>query len=57
MERRFSIKRLSVSLYKFIKSGMRTNPFVAYVDGDRLDAFRTEKDAVKAVETVIKELT
>ena len=48
------IKRIPVQVYK---ERMRTNPFVAYVDGDRLDAFRTEKDAVKAAETVIKELT
>ena len=39
------IKRIPVQVYK---ERMRTNPFVAYVDGDRLDAFRTEKDAVKA---------
>ena len=48
------IKRIPVQVYK---ERMRTNPFVAYVDGDRLDAFSTEKDAVKAAETVIKELT
>ncbi len=30
--------------------------FVAYIDGDLLDTFRSEKDAVKSVETAIKEL-
>ena len=57
MERRFSIKRLTRIPVQVYKERMRTNPFVAYVDGDRLDAFRTEKDAVVLFETVIKELT
>ena len=31
--------------------------FVAYLDGDKLDTFRSKKDAVKALEMAIKELT
>jgi len=31
-------------------------PFVAYVDGDRLDAFKSQKDAEKAIMTIVKEL-
>ena len=30
--------------------------FVAIIDGDVLDTFRTERDAVKAIETAAKEL-
>ena len=30
--------------------------FAAYIDGDHLDTFRSEKDAVKTIETAIKEL-
>ena len=30
--------------------------FVAYIDGDRLDKFRSQKDAMKAVDVMIKEL-
>ncbi len=30
--------------------------FDAYIDGDHLDTFRSNKDAVKAIETAIKEL-
>ena len=33
------------------------NRFVAYIDGDKLDAFRSEKDAKKAIQMAIKELT
>ena len=35
------IKRIPVELYQ--RADMRTNPFVAYVDGDRLDAFKNRK--------------
>jgi len=31
--------------------------FTAYVDGDRLDTFRSQAEAEKAAQTVIKELT
>ena len=31
-------------------------PFVAYVDGDRLDAFKSPRDAEKAILTIVKEL-
>lgn len=30
--------------------------FVAYIDGDKLDKFKSEKDAKRAIETMIKEL-
>ena len=30
--------------------------FVAYIDGDKLDAYRSEKDAKKGIELMIKEL-
>ena len=30
--------------------------FVAYIDGDKLDAFRSEKDAKQGIETMIKAL-
>ena len=30
--------------------------FVAYIDGDKLDAYRSEKDAKKGIEMMIKEL-
>ena len=30
--------------------------FVAYIDGDKLDTFRSEKDAKKGIELMIKEL-
>ena len=31
--------------------------FVAYLDGDKLDTFRTQKDAMKGLEMAMKELT
>ena len=30
--------------------------FVAYLDGDKLDTFRSKKDAMKALEMAIKEI-
>ena len=30
--------------------------FVAYIDGDKLDHYRSEKDAKKGIELMIKEL-
>lgn len=33
-----------------------TFPFVVYIDGDRLDAFKSQKDAEKSANKVIKEL-
>jgi len=52
------IKRIPVQIYQRAdKKGRDNVPFVAYVDGDRLDAFRTQKDAEKAITTVIRELT
>jgi hypothetical protein len=32
-------------------------PFVVYIDGDRLDAFKSQKDAEKSAMQVVKELT
>ena len=32
-------------------------PFVAYVDGDKLDSYKNQKDAEKAITATIKELT
>jgi|TARA_B110000977_G_C11020411_1_gene471058 hypothetical protein len=34
-----------------------TNPFVVYIDGDKLDSFKSQKDAEKSAIKVIKELT
>lgn len=37
---------------------LKTNKgFAAYIDGDFLDTFRSERDAIKSIETAIKELT
>lgn len=47
------IKRIPVLIVK--EKG--TLPFVVYIDGDRLDAFKSLKDAEKSAEKVIKELT
>ena len=43
-------KKVKCSVYKTTKG------FEAYIDGDHLDTFRSEKDAVKSIETAIKEL-
>tara|TARA_B110000977_G_scaffold185066_1_gene249509 strand:- start:961 stop:1179 length:219 start_codon:yes stop_codon:yes gene_type:complete len=32
-------------------------PFVVYIDGDKLDTFKSQKDAEKSATKVIKELT
>ena len=32
------------------------NKFVAFIDGDKLDSYRSEKDAKKGIELMIKEL-
>jgi hypothetical protein len=47
------IKRIPVLIVKD-KGNL---PFVVYIDGDRLDAFKSQKDAEKSAEKVIKELT
>ncbi len=44
-------KRIGTQVYKTSKG------FAAYIDGDLLDTFRSEKDAIKSIETAIKELT
>ena len=31
--------------------------FTAYIDGDKLDTFRSERDAKKSIQMAIKELT
>jgi len=43
-------KRIGTQVYKTRKG------FAAYIDGDLLDTFRSEKDAIKSIETAIKEL-
>ena len=47
------IKRIPVLITK--EKG--TLPFVVYIDGDRLDAFKSQKDAEKSAIKVVKELT
>lgn len=47
------IKRIPVLITK--EKG--TLPFVVYIDGDRLDAFKSQKDAEKSAMQVVKELT
>jgi hypothetical protein len=47
------INRVDVVIYK--ETGRL--PFVAYVDGDKLDAFRNQKDAELAAKETIKALT
>lgn len=47
------VKRVPVLIVK--EKG--TLPFVVYIDGDRLDAFKSQKDAEKSAMKVIKELT
>jgi predicted transcriptional regulator len=42
--------RIRVMIYK------ERNGFVAYVDGDRLDRYRTKQEAEKAVTEIIKVL-
>jgi hypothetical protein len=47
------VKRIPVLITK--EKG--TLPFVVYIDGDRLDAFKSQKDAERSAMKVIKELT
>ena len=47
------INRVDVVIYK--ETGRL--PFVAYVDGDKLDAFRSQEDAELAAKETIKALT
>ena len=47
------INRIDVEIYK--ETGRL--PFVAFVDGDKLDAFKNQKDAEKSATETIKELT
>lgn len=47
------VKRIPVMITKE-KGSM---PFVVYIDGDRLDAFKSQKDAEKSAMKVVKELT
>jgi len=47
------VKRIPVLITK--EKG--TLPFVVHIDGDRLDAFKSLKDAEKSAMRVIKELT
>jgi hypothetical protein len=45
--------------YRRIKTEIQKTAkgFVAYIDGDMLDTFRSQRDAQKSIETAIKELT
>ena len=45
------IKRIKYEIRKDKK-----NQFLAYIDGDYLDKFRSQKDAKKAIDMAIKEL-
>ena len=45
------IQRVPVKIVKDVKG------FTAYVDGDKLDTYRSEREAKKSAETAIKELT
>ena len=47
------INRIDVVIYK----DKGRLPFVVYIDGDRLDAFKNQKDAEKSAMETIKELT
>ena len=47
------INRIDVVIYK--DNGRL--PFVVYIDGDKLDAFKNQKDAEKSATETIKELT
>ena len=49
------VNRIPIKIVKDDKLG--NTPFVAYVDGDRLDAFKSQKDAEKSAIKVVKELT
>jgi hypothetical protein len=45
------INKIPVQIYKDNKG------FTAYVDGDRLDSFKSQKDAQRSAENIVKELT
>ena len=45
------IRRVPVKIVKGAKG------FTAYVDGDKLDTYRSEREAKRSTETAIKELT
>jgi len=49
------VNRIPVKIVKDDKLG--NMPFVVYIDGDRLDAFKSQKDAEKSAMKVVKELT
>jgi hypothetical protein len=50
-------KKINRIPVKIIKLGKGNLPFVVYIDGDKLDAFKSLKDAEKSATKVIKELT
>lgn len=51
-------KKINSVPVKIVKDDkMGNNPFVVYIDGDRLDAFKNQKDAEKSAMKVVKELT
>lgn len=48
------VKRIPVLITKEPTGNL---PFVVYIDGDRLDAFKSQKDAERSAMQVVKELT
>jgi hypothetical protein len=48
------INRIPVKIIELDKGNL---PFVVYIDGDKLDEFKSLKDAEKSATKVIKELT
>lgn len=50
-------KKINRVPVKIINIGKGTLPFVVFIDGDKLDAFKSLKDAEKSATRVIKELT
>lgn len=48
------VKSIPIMITKEPKGNL---PFVVYIDGDRLDAFKSQKDAEKSAMKVVKELT
>lgn len=46
-------KKMGKYPVEILKGG---NKFTAYIDGDKLDNFRSQNDAMKAIETALKVL-
>ena len=50
-------KKMNGIPVKIVKDAKGKTPFMVFVDGDRLDSFKSQSEAEKAAKTVIKELT